>query len=144
MHSNASHTSLGLRLVALEGALAAALLATPADAQPLPPHEGGNWGPIIDWPHVPVSMANLPDGRVVTWASNERNRFPAGPEFTYAATWDPTTGEFIELPHPSHDMFCASLVMDEHGRVFVTGGRNSGNSPWTSVFDYRDNTWTHL
>lgn len=107
-----------------------ALLAAPATAQPFPPHEGGQWGPIIDWPHVAVSMANLPDGRILTWASNERNRFPGGrPEFTYAATWDPVTNEFIELPHPSHDMFCASLVMTEDGRVFVTGGRNQGNSP---------------
>ncbi len=121
------------------------LFACPALAQPLPPQVGGQWGAIIDWPHVAVSMANLPDGRILTWASNERDAFPGGrPEFTYAATWDPSTNEFIELPHPSHDMFCASLVMTDDGRVFVTGGRNQGNSPWTSVFDFRDNSWTHL
>ncbi|MCB9786920.1 MAG: DUF1929 domain-containing protein [Deltaproteobacteria bacterium] len=121
-----------------------ALGASPAAADELPPSSGGAWGPIIAWPHVAVSMANLPDGRILTWASNERDRFPAGPEFTYAATWNPATGEFIELPHPSHDMFCASLVMTEDGRVFVTGGRNQAKSPWTSVFDFRDNSWTHL
>lgn len=120
-------------------------LALPAMAQPLPRQVGGEWGPIIDWPHVPVSMANLPDGRILTWASNERDAFPGGrPEFTYAATWDPVTGEFIELPHPSHDMFCAAIVMTADGRVFIAGGRNSGNSPWTSLFDFRDNSWTPL
>lgn len=116
----------------------------PAHGAPLPPHEGGSWGPVIAWPHVAVSMANLPDGRVLTWASNERDRFPAGPEFTYAATYNPATGVFLELPHPSHDMFCASLVMTEDGKVFITGGRNMSKSPWTTVFDFHDNTWTHL
>lgn len=134
---------VGRWLLALGLTLGVAASA-PAQGAPLPPHEGGSWGPVIAWPHVAVSMANLPDGRVLTWASNERDRFPAGPEFTYAATWDPATGTFLELPHPSHDMFCASLVMTEDGKVFITGGRNMSKSPWTTVFDFRDNTWTHL
>ncbi len=36
----------------------------------------------------------------------------------------PATGGFVEVPHPSHDMFCASLVTLEDGTVFVSGGRN--------------------
>ncbi|MGH0035047.1 MAG: putative Ig domain-containing protein [Myxococcota bacterium] len=122
-------------------ALAALLAgAAPAEAQ-LDPHVGGQWGPVIDWPHVAVSMANLPDGRVLTFSSNERDRFPQGPEFSYAAVFDPSDGSFVEIPHPAHDMFCASLVMLEDGHVFVSGGRNQADSPWTSLFDFRTDSW---
>lgn len=101
----------------------------------------GEWGPIISWtPHIPVSAATLPDGRVLTYASNQRTTFPSGPEFTYAATWNPATGQFVEYNHPSHDMFCGALVMLPDGRVLVNGGRNT--TVRSSIFDWRNNTWT--
>ncbi|MEM7332511.1 MAG: putative Ig domain-containing protein [Chloroflexota bacterium] len=102
--------------------------------------ELGEWGPVIAWPHVPVSAANLPDGRIMTFASNEIDAFPGGqPEFTHSATWDPATGNFITTNHNTHDMFCAHLVMLEDGDVFVSGGRNTVEL--TSSFDYQTNTW---
>lgn len=101
----------------------------------------GLWGAVIPWtPHIPVSAANLPDGRILTFASNERTRFPSGPEFTYAATWDPATGQFQEFNHPTHDMFCGALVMLPDGRVLVNGGR--ATTVRSSIFDWRVNTWT--
>ena len=107
--------------------------------------ETGTWGPIINWPHVPVSAANLPDGRVLTWASNEKYAFPGGrPEYTFTAIWDPSDNSITELDHPSHDMFCAHQVMLEDGNIFVSGGRNSGNSPWTSIFDINSDSWVPL
>ena len=107
--------------------------------------EFGKWGPVLAWPHIPVSGATLPDGRVLTWASNKRIAFPNGQsEFTYAATWDPTTGQFVEINHESHDMFCAAQVMLENGNLFVSGGRNESDSPWTSIFDYQTSTWVPL
>jgi len=101
----------------------------------------GLWGAVIPWtPHIPVSAANLPDGRILTFASNQRTTFPSGPEFTYAATWDPATGQFQEFNHPTHDMFCGALVMLPDGRVLVNGGRNT--TVRSSIFDWRVNTWT--
>ena len=38
----------------------------------------GEWGPVLEWPHIPVSAAHLPDGRILTWASNEEDGFPGG------------------------------------------------------------------
>ncbi len=99
----------------------------------------GAWGPVISWPYIPVSAANLPDGRILAWASNQPDAFPAGPEYTYAGVWDPSTSQHQEIPHTEHDMFCAHNVMLEDGRVFVTGGRNTVTT--TSMFDYRTNTW---
>lgn len=113
-----------------------AALIAPADRITL-----GEWGAVIPWtPHIPVSAAALPDGRILTFASNERTTFPSGPEFTYAATWDPATGVFVEYNHPSHDMFCGALVMLPDGRVLVNGGRNT--TVRSSIFDWRNNTWT--
>jgi DNA-binding beta-propeller fold protein YncE len=103
----------------------------------------GEWGPVLSWPLIAVSMANLPDGRVLTWSGSERTTWPTT-EQTYSATWDPETGVFQEIFHDGHNMFCAHLAMTEEGQVFVNGGRNQTNSPWTSLFDYRDNQWTQI
>ena len=122
---------------------AVVLLAPASQAAPDDPEEGGQWGAVIDWPHIAVSAANLPDGRVLTWSGSEREIWPST-EQTYSATWDPATGAFEEVFHPTHNMFCAHLAMLEDGRVFVNGGRNQTNSPWTSVFDYRDSQWVQV
>ena len=103
----------------------------------------GQWSAVLPWPHVAVSAANLPDGRVLTWSGSERATWPTT-EQTYSATWDPATGEFVEVFHDGHNMFCAHLAMAEDGRVFVNGGRNQLNSPWTSLFDYRDDSWVQI
>ena len=108
-------------------------------ASPSERHQYGAWGPVMSWPYIPVSAANLPDGRILAWASNQRDAFPAGPEYTYAGVWDPRTGQHQEIPHTQHDMFCAHNAVLEDGRVFVTGGRNTVTT--TSMFDYRTNTW---
>src|SRR5438876_3314313 len=101
----------------------------------------GDWSTVIAWsPHIPVSAAALPDGRVLTFASNQRTTFPAGPEFTYAATWNPATGQFVEYNNPSHDMFCGALVTLPDGRVLVNGRRST--TVRSSLFDWRDITGT--
>jgi DNA-binding beta-propeller fold protein YncE len=123
------------------------LQSTVPQAPPPSPSPGptaatnGSWGPVIDWPHIAVSMANLPDGRVLTWSGSERETWPS-PERTYTATWDPITNAFNDIFIVGHNMFCANQVMMADGRVFVNGGRNGVNSPYVSVFDYRDNSWT--
>ncbi len=127
---------------------AAALLpvATLAPAAAVPPSEcitQGQWAAPVSWtPHIPVSAATLPDGRVLTFASNQRTSFPVGVEFTFAATWNPATGEFTEFNNPSHDMFCGALVMLPDGRVLVNGGRNT--VVLASIFDWRTNQWSRI
>ena len=103
----------------------------------------GEWGPVIPWPHVAVSAASLPDGRILSWSGSERFTWPTT-EQTYSSTWNPLSGEFIEIFHPTHNMFCASVAMTPGGDVFVSGGRNMTNSPWTSLFNYQDSQWTQI
>ncbi len=107
---------------------------------PVNPAQTGTWGPLVPWPVVPVSMANLPDGRVLGFSGSERTTWPST-EQTYSAIWDPESGTFEDLFQQGHNMFCAHLAMTDQGEVFVNGGRNSTNSPWTTLFDYRDNRW---
>ena len=115
-----------------------ATLADPADCI-----SNGSWSAVINWtPHIPVSAANLPDGRILTFASNQRTSFPVGPEFTYAATWNPATGAFQEFNNTTHDMFCGGITLMTDGRVMVNGGRNE--VPYVSIFDWRTNTWTRV
>ena len=144
-----------LSWLALGALLIFHVLTPPAGAQPVPPpdpaptfpvQDGGSWGPVIEWPHVPVSIANLPDGRILTYASSEPNDWPpsGNDEYTHAAVWDPDTGTITSIPHPGHDMFCAAIVTLEDGRVFVMGGRNSALSPWVSYFDFHENRWVQF
>jgi len=90
---------------------------------------------------VPVSASNLPDGRILTWASNEIDGFPAGPEFTHASIWNPFNNTFTNVPHGNHDMFCSHAVTLEDGRIFINGGRHT---PFTTLFDPRTNAWVRL
>lgn len=103
----------------------------------------GAWSSVIAWtPHVPVTGAVLPDGRLLTFASNQRNAFPTGPEFTYAAVWNPATGAFTEINNNRHDMFCGGTAMLPDGRVLINGGRTCNR--WSSAFDWRTNQWTAI
>ena len=107
------------------------------------PHLVGQMGPVKQWPLVAVSMANLPDGRILTYSGSERRTWPTT-EQTYSATWDPQTDTFSEQLYTGHNMFCGAMSMLEDGSVFVNGGRNTSNSPWTSKYDYQNDTWTAL
>ncbi|MFO1482182.1 MAG: Ig-like domain-containing protein [Verrucomicrobiaceae bacterium] len=99
----------------------------------------GTWGDVIPWtPHIPVTCAQLPDGRLLTFASSERTTFPAG-TFTYAATWDYRTGEFVEINNTRHDMFCGGVSLLPDGRLLVNGGNSTIKT--CSTFDWRTNQW---
>ncbi len=117
--------------------------ATVAFSTPADPAILGSWGEVKNWPLVAVSMANLPDGRLLTYSGSERRTWPTT-EQTYSVVWDPETDTFSERLHTGHNMFCGTLSMLEDGRVLVAGGRNGRNSPWTTAFDHTDNDWTPL
>lgn len=103
----------------------------------------GNWSAVIPWtPHIPTSASLLPDGRLLTFASNQRTTFPDGPQFTYAAVWDPATGQFTEINNGRHDMFCGGLSLQQDGRLLVNGGNGiNGTTALASLFDWRTNEW---
>ncbi len=97
------------------------------------PSAVGSWSSVIEWPFVPTSAAQLPDGRILTWASNETDAFPTGNLYTHTGTYNPSDGTFASYPNRRHDMFCAGSSMLIDGSVLVAGGNPSLRQ--TSRFD---------
>src|SRR5690606_37228239 len=104
--------------------------------------EFGQWGPVIQWPHIAISAANLPDGRVLSWSSTETNAFPSGPTFTHASVFDPETGTFLDADSNFHDMFCAGISTLENGTIVASGGNPSDRR--TSAFNPATLAWSPL
>ena len=125
---------------AAAAALLPAFAGVPAPVEPGESVNTGSWDSPINMPHVPVTASNLPDGRILTYASNQRTSFPNGPEFTYAAVWNPSTGSVTELNWDQHDMFCGGTVLRADGRFQVMGGRNTVRL--SSIFNWQTNAWS--
>src|SRR5438552_3802020 len=58
------------------------------------PEQVGKWGPVVNWPVVPVVAALLPNGRVLAYDSVGDHAVETYPNqtFTRATVWDPATG----------------------------------------------------
>ncbi|MFK7888179.1 MAG: PA14 domain-containing protein [Gammaproteobacteria bacterium] len=102
----------------------------------------GQWGPVIQWPHIAISAANLPDGRILTWSSTETDSFPANREFTYSSIFDPFTNTFSSIDNNFHDMFCAGVATLEDGRIVASGGNPDDRR--TSTFNPNSMNWSAL
>jgi YVTN family beta-propeller protein len=110
----------------------------------------GSWGPVIAWPHIPISMATLADGRVLTWSSTETNAFPSSTEISRSALYDPSTGTFQTTDNNFHDMFCAGVSTLEDGRIVAAGGNpfdtrvstfNPATLVWSALASLNQNRW---
>jgi len=110
----------------------------------------GEWSSVIQWPHIAISAANLPDGRIVTWSSTETNAFPSNREFTHSAVFNPINNTFENTDSDFHDMFCAGITLMEDGSIVASGGnpfdsRTSTFNPltmdWGPLADMNDTRW---
>ncbi|HXI57084.1 MAG TPA: galactose oxidase-like domain-containing protein, partial [Polyangia bacterium] len=99
------------------------------------------WSPLIPLPLIPVAAANLPDGKVLFWAADDRFNFGIGSGWTYTAILDPQTGGVTErtVSETGHDMFCPGTAYLADGRILVNGGFSAGA---TSLFDPATGAWT--
>ena len=106
---------------------------------------GGQWGELLDWPHIAISTALLPDGRVLTWGDGSPTYDKQG-DSNQSVIWDPTLDlssiQFVD--HFEHNLLCSGLVMLEDGRVFANGGHYNISFPATSTFDFRTDSWTKI
>jgi Domain of unknown function (DUF1929) len=85
----------------------------------------GTFGPVIQWPSVPIHWVLTPDGRVMNFgASSTGNQ---GGELDYSV-WNPALGTgadaFLLLPNTTEvNTFCAAQwLIPETGKVLITGG----------------------
>src|SRR6516162_11354126 len=70
----------------------------------------GTFGPVIQWPIIPIHMVLLPDGRVMSYGTDQNGN--QGAQFIYDV-WNPTLGTGTSahsvLPNAtSTDIFCSS------------------------------------
>ncbi len=113
----------------------------------------GQWGDLnTNWPLIPSSAANLPDGRILAWSSWGETAFGgAERNLSQGAIFDPIAGTFEEKDNVGHDMFCAGLAQLPNGNIFAAGGGsaarrrtsefNIGNDSWDEKTLMIDNHW---
>jgi len=105
-------------------------------------NEIGEWSPVIQWPHIAITAANLPDGRILTWSSTEVDEFPDNREFTHSAVYNPADGAFTTTDNGFHDTFCAGVSTLEDGRIIASGGNLDDNR--TSSFNPETLAWAPM
>lgn len=115
---------------------------TTSQSAPPSPAGMGSWGPTIDFPLVPVSMANdYATGNIIAWSSYNPSTFggSSGTQ-TITATYFPSSQTVTQalITNTNHDMFCVGLALDFNGRAIVTGGNTASA---TSIYDSSPNTW---
>jgi len=116
--------------------------------------ELGNWlSPSNDnWPLVAIHALLTPDGRVLSYGSNNAGANTVQTGFFIYDVWDPAeglSGGHLTLDNRTNvDLFCsAQVILPQSGDIFLAGGdnwkgnrvSNSGN-PKTNLFRYTDNT----
>lgn len=114
---------------------------------------GGAWqSPAADnWPLIPIHASLTPDGRVLTFGSNN---VPSQIGIFAYDVWDPADGldgEHLTLPNYTQtELFCSfQLLLPNDGKIVLFGGdiwdgayvTNVGNDRST-IFDFRDNSLT--
>ncbi|HJS86704.1 MAG TPA: galactose oxidase-like domain-containing protein [Acetobacteraceae bacterium] len=124
------------------GAVAAVVALGPAAAKSA---NLGRWGATIQFPSIPVSAAVLPDGNLLTWASNQPWFFEGDigqqASQTYTSVYNPATGGFEATVQTSMmaDMFCSGIAYLTDGRILVNGGSSSQH---TALYDPATDSWT--
>ena len=116
----------------------AALATTPPASNPGDANVKGVWGPVFDWPLIPIHAVLMPDGRVMTYGSRPDGSSTA---FFGVDIWDntgePNSGHLSLANGTGNDLFCGSqLLLPPVGNapvpsVFMAGGdawNGSGNT----------------
>ncbi len=102
----------------------------------------GEWGSVVAWPHVPAHIAQLNDGRMLTWAAATPDDFNlSAPNYTVASVFDPRFNSFQNSPNPRQNMFCSGLCRTIDGRVMAVGG--GAATTLTSLFNPSNSSWTN-
>ncbi len=103
----------------------------------------GAWGNPISLPSIPVSAANLPDGRILTWAAYNQfdYLYNVDNQRTYTTIFNPLTETANEelVANTNHDMFCPGASMLSDGSIMVTGGSSVAR---TSIFNPTSGSWS--
>jgi Domain of unknown function (DUF1929)/Glyoxal oxidase N-terminus len=113
------------------------------------PAVAGRFDPVVAWPLIPIHAVLLPDGRVMSYGSDQKGQQGAT---LFYDIWTPSLGtgpeSHLSLPNTTTtDIFCnGQVVVPADGKVLLTGGdktingvRNFGSAD-INQFDYQRNT----
>ncbi len=109
------------------------------------PEQDGQWSDPIPFGIVPVAVANLPDGKLITWSSKFRDTYTEMEDgMTYTEIFDPTLGTDGQalgetVTQTNHDMFCPGINNLADGRILSAGGTSSER---TSIYDPVTGIWS--
>ncbi|HZZ95480.1 MAG TPA: discoidin domain-containing protein [Jatrophihabitantaceae bacterium] len=109
--------------------------------QPVNPAVAGTWGPLINFPIVPVSAVLLPNNKLLTFSAYQSTSYGMDDGYTQTAILDLATGVVSQrqVSNTGHEMFCTGLALLPDGRVLVNGGSDSGK---TSIYNPATDAWT--
>ena len=116
-----------------------------AQASPSAAQVKGAWSAVIPLPNVPVAASVLPNGKVLTWSSNNEFSFEgdigASASQTQTALFDPVTQQSTlrVVTNTLSDMFCPGVTVLSDGRVLVNGGSSSASA---NIYDPKTDTWS--
>jgi hypothetical protein len=117
----------------------------------------GRWSSVIDWPVTVAHASLMPDGTLVTfpWRKTSPWGEPIsglgyatggmkGQPKTMVDTWNPVTDTHTTTWETKTDMFGAGHDLLPDGRLFVSGGSETGPD-WYGIKDnhvFKDGVWT--
>jgi hypothetical protein len=115
---------------------AVATLALTAATGPATPVGGaaaateGVFAPVITWPIIPIHTILLPDGRVLSYGTDQTGKQSG--QFVYDV-WNPAQGTSLVahtvLPNATAtDIFCSGQSLLGNGEVLITGGDRTINN----------------
>ena len=99
----------------------------------------GEWGPVMNWPHVAIHTTLMKNGKVLMW--DGWNGFDG-----QSYLWDPATNTFVTATLEQNLYFCAGHTQLADGRILVMGGHNNGGigNNRSTIYNPATNTWSNL
>jgi Domain of unknown function (DUF1929)/Bacterial Ig domain/RTX calcium-binding nonapeptide repeat (4 copies) len=130
------------------GVIAAGAFCAPQSAFADPAVEGA-WGPLQQYPVVPVSMGVMPDGKIVAWdQANRPPNFGSVPNNGPAMILDPQTGQITRTANIApRTTFCSLIATLPDGRLAVIGGGSdsgAGAIADVQIYDAASRTFSVL
>jgi hypothetical protein len=116
--------------------------ASPVNVTALPSEATtGKWGPLVQWPIVPLHIHLLPTGKVLGWGKYEDGG-ASGTHATIPRLWDPATGLFRGIAADTM-LFCSGHTFMADGRLMVSGGHKDDDTgiDVTNIFDPTSESW---
>ncbi|PUA80216.1 hypothetical protein C7S10_13740 [Nocardioides currus] len=132
--TNGSHALTARARDSVNATTSAAVSVTVANSDPRA--SVGEWGPVTEWPLVPVHATLLRTGEVLMWDAWETPT-------SQAKLWDPVTNTFTPVPVGA-GIFCAGQATDANGNLIVVGGHDGGGRGIKDVYSFNPDTraWT--